>query len=46
VEYVLLIAGVVAAGATPVLAFVAYKVSKDRRRAKEARSRRKKKVQL
>jgi hypothetical protein len=29
-----------------VLAFVAYKVSKDRRRAKEARSRRKKKVQL
>jgi hypothetical protein len=46
VVYVLVLGGAVAAGAVPVLAFVAYKATKSAHRQKEARRRRLKKIEL
>jgi hypothetical protein len=44
--YLVVLGGTVAAGAVPVLAFIAYKVAKARKRRSEARKRRRRKIKL
>jgi heme/copper-type cytochrome/quinol oxidase subunit 2 len=46
VTYLVVFGGTIAAGVVPVLAFVAYKVRKSRQKEKEARKRRRKKIEL
>jgi hypothetical protein len=46
VTYLVVLGGTVAAGAVPVLAFIAYQFRKSRRGEKEARRRRRKKIDL
>ena len=44
--YALVFGGALTAGAVPVIAYVAFKTSKSRRREREGRKRRAKKIQL
>jgi hypothetical protein len=45
-EYLLVVGGAVAAGALPLAAYLAFRVSKSRRRHKEGQKRRANKIQL
>jgi hypothetical protein len=45
-EYLLVVGGAVAAGALPLAAYMAFRITKSRRRHKEGQRRRAKKIQL